>query len=71
MDVLDTATVDELLDELSRRSVAIAVAVTHAVDDGEVSFRLHGDLMARSGLVEILAAAQQVSIHAWIGAESA
>ncbi len=66
MDVLDTATVDELLDELSGRSAAIAVAVTHAVGEGEVSFRLSGDLMARSGLVEMLAAAQQVSIHEWL-----
>ena len=66
MDVLDTATVDELLDELSQRSAAIAVAVTHAVGEGEVSFRLSGDLMARSGLVEMLGAAQQVSIHEWL-----
>ena len=66
MDVLDTATVDELLDELSQRCTAIAVAVTHAVGDGEVTFRLTGDLMVRSGLVDLLASAQQVSIHEWL-----
>ncbi len=70
MDVLDTATIDELLDELSARSAAIVVAVTQAVGEGEVSFRLRGDLMARSGLVEILAAAQQASIREWINPES-
>ena len=70
MDVLDTATIDELLDELSARSAAIVVAVTQTVGEGEVSFRLRGDLMARSGLVEILAAAQQASIREWISPES-
>ncbi len=67
MDVLDTATVDELLDEVARRSIAIAVAVTHAVGEGEVTFRLSGDLMVRSGLVETLVAAQRASIREWMG----
>ena len=70
MDVLDTLTVDELLDELSQRCTAIAVALTHAVGGGEVAFRLSGDLMARSGLVDMLAAAQQVSIREWLKPES-
>lgn len=70
MDVLDTATVDELMDELFRRSTAMAVAVTHAVGGGEVAFRLSGDLMARSGLVDMLAAAQQISIREWLKPES-
>jgi hypothetical protein len=69
MDILETATTDELIDALCERSAAIAVALVAVVNDTEVTFRLHGDLMTRSGLVQTIQAAQQANIIEWMGGE--
>ena len=70
MNVLQTATLEDLLDELCSRSRSVAVAITPAVqeaaDADEVSFRLRGDLMQRSGLIQALASAQELSIVDWL-----
>ena len=70
MSVLQTATLEDLLDELCARCRSVAVAIMPEVQEGadadEVSFRLRGDLMQRSGLVQTLASAQELSIVDWL-----
>ena len=70
MSVLHTATMEDLLDELCTRCRSVALAVTpRAGEEGEqdeVSFRLQGDLMQRSGLVQALATAQDRSMSHWL-----
>ncbi len=71
MDVLETATTEELLDALCERCLACAVSVTPIVrgsrGEPEVIFRLHGDVMQRSGLIQALATAQAQSMTDWLG----
>ena len=69
MEILDTVATSELVDQLCRRSSAIVVAFVNTTGESEVTFRLHGDVMTRSGLVETLVAAQQSSIREWMGGE--
>lgn len=70
MDVLETATTEELLDALCERCLAVAIAVTPKVrgshDESEVLFRLQGDVMQRSGLIQALATAQAQSMTDWL-----
>ena len=70
MELLQSLTTDELLDELCARSLAITIALLPSVvapnEGPQLSFLLRGDTLLCAGLVQAVDTAQRQRMIAWL-----